>query len=755
MAQYRGQDPFSGTGHNIEDKAQYQGQGPTSRTRLSIGDRAQHWGQDPTLGTGPNIGDRAQHQGQGSASGTGPSIGDKTQHQGQGPISGTGPNIKNKAQHWGQGPASRTRPSIRNRAQYRGQGPTSRTRLNIRDRAQHWRQGLTSGTGPNIGNKAQPKLVLVFQNLLSLAAEMIRGGERTNEAATSQLELEYGPGKGPNSPEPVQSGALESSRQGPRLLSCLVAVNVLCLGIALICAGAFREVPVRHNAVLLSLTVVMGLTAGWMLSYVLCTARRKRVIVYKDPHAGPVWLRGGLLLFGACSLLLDVFKIVHVAGFKGCEHPVKFVFPITQLLFTFMQSYFLWVHSKDCIQLHQDIARFGLALSLVCNLLLWMEAVTEESIHQTGSVGEKHPENRSHAHTDGVDEGCFCSTNVCLIFQTGYYYLYPFNIEYSLFASAMLGVMWKNVGRLIEEQDHPAHLQLRFHGLLLGPSLGTAEILIGLAIFILYEVEVTDEGGQSWALTAYYLFNIVALALTSISALVGFCVHQFERRGINRDKNPARHLDMALLLWAALGQFLISYFSLVAIVSIQPFELLNTLNLLFSILTIAQHILQNAFIAEGLSRKPFVEGSHPDVMTSNSDGHANNHCIPGDAIAYCIQNTLSQISSTPSGITVDQETVSSHLESVSHIQEGQHSVPTNRLSSKRRILKEVSAFLLLSNVIFWILPAFGARPHFANGLEEKFYGFQLWATVVNIGLPLGIFYRMHSATCLLEVYLIS
>ncbi|XP_059509544.1 proton channel OTOP2-like [Stegostoma tigrinum] len=274
----------------------------------------------------------------------------------------------------------------------------------------------------------------------------------------------------------------------------------------------------------------------------------------------------------------------------------------------------------------------------------------------------------SFALLDGVDEGCFCSTNVCLIFQTGYYYLYPFNIEYSLFASAVLGVMWKNVGRLIEEQDHPAHLQLHFHGLLLGPSLGIAEILIGLAIFILYEVEVTDEGGQSWALTAYYLFNIVALALTSISALVGFCMHQFERRGSNRDKNPARHLDMALLLWAALGQFLISYFSLVAIVSIQPFELLNTLNLLFSILTIAQHILQNAFIAEGLSRKPFVEGSHPD---------------------------------------------------------------------------------------FWILPAFGARPHFANGLEEKFYGFQIWATVVNIGLPLGIFYRMHSATCLLEVYLIS
>ncbi|XP_043571146.1 proton channel OTOP2-like [Chiloscyllium plagiosum] len=357
-----------------------------------------------------------------------------------------------------------------------------------------------------------------------------------------------------------------------------------------------------------------------------------------------------------------------------------------------------------------------------------------------------------------VDEGCLCSTNICLIFQTGYYYLYPFNIEYSLFASTMLGVMWKNVGRSIGEQEHLAHHQLHFHGLLLGPSLGTAEILIGLAIFILYEVEVTDEGGESWALTAYYLFNIVALALTTIVALVGCCVHRFDRRGSNSDKSPARHLDLALLLWAALGQFLISYFSLVAIVSIQPFGLLSALNLLFSVLTISQHILQNAFITEGLSRKPFAEGSHPDVRNSNSEGLAivnSTHCLARDAMEFCIQNPLSQTSSNPTGITVHQETGSSHLESTSQTQEDQLSVPANRLSSKRRILKEVSAFLLLSNVIFWIMPAFGARPHFANGLEESFYGFQIWATVVNIGLPLGIFYRMHSTACLLEVYLIS
>lgn len=53
------------------------------------------------------------------------------------------------------------------------------------------------------------------------------------------------------------------------------------------------------------------------------------------------------------------------------------------------------------------------------------------------------------------------------------------------------------------------------------------------------------------------------------------------------------------------------------------------------------------------------------------------------------------------------------------------------------------------------MPAFGARPQFDHPLETKFYKFTMWAAIVNIGLPFGIFYRMHSVASLFEVYLIS
>lgn len=52
----------------------------------------------------------------------------------------------------------------------------------------------------------------------------------------------------------------------------------------------------------------------------------------------------------------------------------------------------------------------------------------------------------------------------------------------------------------------------------------------------------------------------------------------------------------------------------------------------------------------------------------------------------------------------------------------------------------------------WIPPAFGCRPEYDNGLEEIVFGFEPWIIVVNLAMPFSIFYRMHSAASLFEVY---
>lgn len=52
----------------------------------------------------------------------------------------------------------------------------------------------------------------------------------------------------------------------------------------------------------------------------------------------------------------------------------------------------------------------------------------------------------------------------------------------------------------------------------------------------------------------------------------------------------------------------------------------------------------------------------------------------------------------------------------------------------------------------WIPPAFGCRPEYDNGLEEIVFGFEPWIIVVNLAMPFSIFYRMHAAASLFEVY---
>lgn len=51
------------------------------------------------------------------------------------------------------------------------------------------------------------------------------------------------------------------------------------------------------------------------------------------------------------------------------------------------------------------------------------------------------------------------------------------------------------------------------------------------------------------------------------------------------------------------------------------------------------------------------------------------------------------------------------------------------------------------------MPAFGARPQFDHSAEIYFYNYTMWNAIVNIGLPFGIFYRMHAVASLFEVYL--
>lgn len=258
---------------------------------------------------------------------------------------------------------------------------------------------------------------------------------------------------------------------------------------------------------------------------------------------------------------------------------------------------------------------------------------------------------------------CKCSHSSCDTFEKAFYYLYPFNIEYSLFASALAYVMWKNVGRLVE--DH-SHLRAKFRpkDVCLGTAAGVLLVLAGLVIFIIYEVDMQreDEGNKAKALLIYFIMNVIILSLMLLTTLAGCIIYRLDHREHVSEKNPTRSLDVGLLVGASMGQFIISYFTIVAEVATGAGGYPNALNLSSAVLTVLQLGLQNYFIIEGLHREPF---------------HARQEA------------TLH---------TTSQQIAQEQGEACTAMENGLAAAP-EELGWKRRVLKEVCAFLLLANVI--------------------------------------------------------
>ncbi|KAM9744981.1 proton channel OTOP2 [Menidia menidia] len=572
--------------------------------------------------------------------------------------------------------------------------------------------------------------------------EPCRTTAKDKEMEEARLDNIRAAGQADNTSEPdLNISSTEVVRERGRnwgwMLSGIICLNILILGCALVSGSASSGVKISTLDLQAFLIVLLLLTCIWMIYYIIYTARTDNAVTYKDGHAGPIWLRGGLLLFGLLSVVMDIFKIASYVGYLHCDSGVKVAFPVVQVVFVLVQTYFLWIHSQDCVQRQKNLSLCGLMLTLSTNLVLWMTAVTEESLHQT-TIPDYSNETKLSRRSMYIsragygDDQCKCSHTTCSVFKEAYYYLYPFNIEYSLFASAMAYIMWKNVGRTTPEHNHH-HVSFSLRDVFIGPIFGVLLVIAGLATFIVYEIEMktnySDEEGKDRAVMMHFVMNIVIVTMMSACTVIGSAIFKVDHREHVSEKNPTRNLDVGLLVGASLGQFIISYFSIIAMIGTGARDHLDRLNLAWAILMVIQLGLQNFFIIEGLHREPFHEVEPPTVME-------NPYVLEENKDAN-VEKAKMDTKATP--------------ETEAH----SHSEHKHKLLWKRRVLREVCAFLLLGNVILWIMPAFGARPQFDHDTETEFYEFNMWAAVVNIGLPFGIFYRMHSVASLFEVFLNS
>ncbi|KAK2178963.1 hypothetical protein NP493_521g00004 [Ridgeia piscesae] len=66
--------------------------------------------------------------------------------------------------------------------------------------------------------------------------------------------------------------------------------------------------------------------------------------------------------------------------------------------------------------------------------------------------------------------------------------------------------------------------------------------------------------------------------------------------------------------------------------------------------------------------------------------------------------------------------------------------------------RAIVTFLLIVNLALWILRTFQVK---TIALEDhlEFYGVPAWPIILNINLPLMLFFRFHSSVCLADIWM--
>lgn len=110
---------------------------------------------------------------------------------------------------------------------------------------------------------------------------------------------------------------------------------------------------------------------------------RKRKTTHSDPTHGSFFLRVGAIAFGLGAMIyigLEFGSFFEIPFDSPCHHILIGVNPLLQMIFTFMQMYFIFMNARLNIHRFKVIARFGLMHVVATNLCVWIRTLVKESL---------------------------------------------------------------------------------------------------------------------------------------------------------------------------------------------------------------------------------------------------------------------------------------------------------------------------------------------------------------------------------------
>ncbi|XP_044155629.1 proton channel OTOP2-like [Bufo gargarizans] len=501
------------------------------------------------------------------------------------------------------------------------------------------------------------------------------------------------------------------------LLSLLYLALLTFFGSAVLLAEMRHHNPQTHN-VQGFLTVLMLSSSAWMLWFAWTSAKNKKIKMYQDYQAGASWLKGGLCLFALATLVLDCLTLGYYYELHQCTPVLVTSFPIVQAVFTVIQVSLLSFYAKICIQEKQQLNRFGLMHALATNILMWMSVVLDESMKHLQEIYDIQKKKMNILEPAGVHvNSCVCTTDLCHIFSEGADYLHPFNIEFSLFSSTMLYVIWKNTGKTGCTAAVSGHSKgtLHINGAFVGLILGAFAISATFGVMISFGVLAKSPGTVPEALRIYYLFNSVLLSAMFIASVIGIITCRLQKgfRFDDVSKSVVRSLDITLLMGSSCGPLLVSVFSLVAIFFLHIEGNLYILDLCFSLCKTVQVLGQNLFITEALYSGPaqntttasnaWVYSISQVPAKESIKGEISNLPAEYDHVSLNSEHAASvKISKTLMDFCTDVPKNRQSRTSVAEITHNRHIVKEEDkvpfIRTRRKILQNISILLICYNI---------------------------------------------------------
>uniref|UniRef100_A0A3Q3AB31 Otopetrin 1 n=1 Tax=Kryptolebias marmoratus TaxID=37003 RepID=A0A3Q3AB31_KRYMA len=491
-------------------------------------------------------------------------------------------------------------------------------------------------------------------------------------------------------------------KKNAELVSGQYGTNLLLIGVALMLATTHHERSVEEEHLLAFATGLMILQLFWMMWYILVRNRRRNTRTERDVNATTCWIRGGLTLLAILSLIMDALRIGYFVGYRSCVSAVLAVYPAIHATHTIAQVHFLWFHIKDVIKSYETFERFGVIHAVFTNLLLWCNGVMSETEHfMNNHVRRLSVLGFQNITIDDSEPQCNCTTSTCDMFSESLTYLFPFNIEYHIFVSALLFVMWKNIGRTIDLSSNRKSLVTKTQGLTLGPILGLLSLASTIGILVVYitRVEGSLEVRYS-AISMFYIYGIVMLVVMCVAGASGLLIYRANHMPFDTAKNPSRQLDTELLFGSSVGSWFMSWCSIVSVLSTSSNPPYRWTNLIYSMLVILEKYLQNLFIIESLYRQQeSAETGDPEIPAAPEVFSVTSSLPPQ------FSGIINQAFETPGGACNSMENEQEENGQAYGCQRKQSNVPlpvhaqvVEPFNLKRLFLKNIAILLLMFNI---------------------------------------------------------